>query len=855
VSHYDVALARAQAFEQSAEFAQAERIYEQILRGDPLLPVVWHRLGLVHVRQGKIEQAVEPLGRAVSLDSSNAAFQSDLGTLYRELGRIDEAIDYLQQAVQLAPADAQVQYALGAALQQRQDPIGAKLRFQQAVRLRPEFAEAWNDLGIVHQWLGELDESGACFERLIAIVPELSGAHFNLGNVRLAQGRLLDSIACYARAIERQPRSVEALNNLGTALHKLGRVEQARHAYETALKMQPSFVDARINLGALLNFLGRTAQAEACFREALAIDPRSIAAYNNLAGVLQSQLHLDDAERLLREALRLDPGAVDALGNLANVLTLQGRMDEAGECYRRAIEFAPHPRLRIHAATMLPPIYQSVDEIELGRENLKSNIARLLDDGVRLDPTEGPIPVNFLVAYHGFNDCELARTVARLYAISDQSSADSFPGSAWERTAMQALPAVNAVNDNGPISGMDARQSLERSAFPGRAWERGGKFRIGFLSKFLRDHTIGDLLKGIIHNLSRTDFEVTVFLVGDVVDETVTFLRASADQFICLPEDVAAARQIVADAGLDVLFYPDVGMDPTSSALAFSRLALVQCTTWGHPVTTGFPTMDYFISSKLIEPAGAAAHYSEKLVVLDSLPAYYYRPEAIANDPQPTETISRQKEAARREFGLPRDASIYLCPQSLFKFHPDFDAILGGILGRDPAARVVLIEAPHAHWTEMLRDRLRRNLSGLSYEVTFVPRVGRAAFLRLLTTADVVLDPLHFGGGNTSFQALGLGLPIVTLPSELMRGRVTAGCYRKMEFETCIAQNAGEYVDLAVRLGTDPEFNSLVRSQIASRSHLLFEDPAAVRELEEFFRTAIRGTSVSHTLTPRPAAA
>jgi len=167
----------------------------------------------------------------------------------------------------------------------------------------------------------------------------------------------------------------------------------------------------------------------------------------------------------------------------------------------------------------------------------------------------------------------------------------------------------------------------------------------------------------------------------------------------------------------------------------------------------------------------------------------------------------------------------------------------------------VLIEAPHAHWTEMLRHRLRRILSGLSYEVTFVPRVDRAAFLRLLTTADTVLDPLHFGGGNTSFQALGLGLPIVTLPSALMRGRVTAGCYRKMEYETCIVRNADEYVDLAVRLGTDATFNALVRSQIASRSHVLFEDQAAVRELEEFFRTVTRVSSVSSKITPRPAAA
>ena len=375
------------------------------------------------------------------------------------------------------------------------------------------------------------------------------------------------------------------------------------------------------------------------------------------------------------------------------------------------------------------------------------------------------------------------------------------------------------------------------------------------MSKFLRDHTIGDLLKGLIRNLSRNDFEVTVFLVGETVDETVQFLRDCADRFFNLPEDVAGARRSIAGAGLDVLFYPDVGMDPMTTALTFSRLARVQCTTWGHPVTTGIPTIDYFISSKLIEPAGCGSHYSEQLVLLDSLPTFYYRPQAVVAGPETVNETAARREVSRREFSLPLDSHVYLCPQSLFKFHPDFDPLLRAIAARDSAARIVLIEAPHAHWTEMLWHRLRENLNGLSGQVTFVPRVDRPAFLRLLATADVLLDPLHFGGGNTSFQALGLGLPIVTLPSEFMCGRVTAGCYRKMEYETCVARNADDYVELAVRLGTDPAFNALVRAQIAARSDVLFEDLSAVREFEEFFKLAVRSNGVTAASSPQPAAA
>ncbi|MBI3865654.1 MAG: tetratricopeptide repeat protein [Planctomycetia bacterium] len=812
-----IAFARAMAHQQAGEFDEAEKVYEQILHSDPQHAPAWHHLGLVHFHQKQYDRATECCGRAVSLDGSDPVYQFDLGRALAAQLRFDEAVDSFQQSIQTAPDNPQPHYHLGTVLQQRGDMIGAKLRFQQAVRLHPEFAAAWNDLGIAHQDAGEFAEAGESFERLVRLVPGMGGAHFNLGNVRLAQGRLLDAVACYARAIERQPRFAEALNNLGTALHRLGRPEQALHAYASALKLYPEFSSARNNLGTLLSVLGRAAEAEACYREALAIDPDSVAAMNNLACALQTQLRLDEAEPLLRHALALAPFAEDVSGNLANVLALLGRVDEAADLYRRALEIKQNPRLQIHAATMLPPIYESTGDLHRRRADFERRLDALVNGPTRLDPAREAVPVNFLLAYQGFNDRELQRKVAVLYRPAEARGRET-------ASPPSELPPPHFA--------------VERIAT--------GKIRVGFLSRFLRDHTIGDLTRGLISKLSRADFEVSVFLIGEAADETVNGLRKSAARFVNLPEDVAAAREQVATAGLDVLVFPDVGMDPVGTALAHSRLARVQCALWGHPVTTGIPTIDHFVSSRLVEPPDAAAHYTENLVLLDSLPVYYERPAKI---------VAASREAARREFGLPAGQHLYLCPQSLFKMHPDFDDLLRGILERDPAARIVLIEAPHRNWNETLFARLRRNLGALADNVIFTRRVDRQAFLRLIATADVVLDPLHFGGGNTSFQALGLGIPIVTLPSQLMRGRVTAGCYRKMKFETCVARSADEYVDLAVRLGTNPVFNVSVRAEIAARSPALFEDIAAIRELERFFRHVARPVRLDPVRPSQPVAA
>ncbi len=834
VSLHVIAFARGLAHEQAGEFEQAEKVFEQILRGDPQHAAAWHHLGLVHLHQGLPERAGECLGRAVSLESAEPVFQIDLGRACLTVGRIDEAVDSFQQAILLAPDNPQAQYRLGVALQQRGDMIGAKLRFQQAVRLDPDFAAAWNDVGIAHQSCGEFDQAGDAFERLVRLVPALGGAHFNLGNVRMAQGRLLEAIACYARAVERQRPFAEALNNLGTALHRLGRPEQALRAYEAALKIRPDFAGARNNLGTLLNLLGRSFEAEACYREALSIDPESTAALNNLACVLQAQMRLDEAEPLLRRAHAIDPDAVDVQGNLANVLALLGRVDEAANFYRQALEFKPSARLRIHAATMLPPIYDSTADVHRRRAHVESELAALVQNHVDIDPSREPVPVNFLLAYQGQNDRELARRAAALCRSAVVSGGTGSPA------ATDLPPPHFAIERVAP----DGTAVLEPDI--AGIHSSSNRIRIGFLSRFLREHTIGDLTKGLISKLSRADFDVSVFLIGESADETAAFLRGATDQFINLPEDVAAARELVAAAGLDVLVYPDVGMDPIATALAHSRLARVQCAMWGHPVTTGIPTIDHFLSSKLFEPADAAEHYTENLVLFDSLTVYYERL---------TTSSSATRDAARREFGLPRGKHLYLCPQSLFKMHPEFDDLLLAILERDVAARIVLIEAPHKYWNEKLSERFRRNLGVQADRVIFTRRVDRPAFLRLISTADVMLDPLHFGGGNTSIQALGLGVPIVTLPSKFLRGRLTAGCYRKMKFETCIAHSPEDYVDLAVRLGTDPVFNASIRAEIALRSAALFEDIASVREMERFFMEAARPVKLDPVRPKQPVAA
>src|ERR1019366_2594218 len=142
-----------------------------------------------------------------------------------------------------------------------------------------------------------------------------------------------------------------------------------------------------------------------------------------------------------------------------------------------------------------------------------------------------------------------------------------------------------------------------------------------------KDHTIGLWMSGLIAQLGRKNFEVIVLSAGRHSDATNQFIRSNCDQYLELPSSLPIARAAIAESKLDILLYTDLGMEPFTYALAFNRLAPVQCAMWGHPMTSGIPAIDYFLSSELAEPKDGQEFYTEKLVKLAALPVYYYRPE------------------------------------------------------------------------------------------------------------------------------------------------------------------------------------------------------------------------------------
>ncbi len=538
---------------------------------------------------------------------------------------------------------------------------------------------------------------------------------------------------------------------------------------------------------------GQATQALEAYRLCAQLLPDMAPLHYRIGCLLQDLGDPESAQAHYELAARLQPTQFGAAHNAGKIAAGFGQTERARRFLGQANRLRPQDGITMRLELLTEAVHESTAAIGDARQRFEQGLERLIEAPPHIDDplNKADLPT-FYLAYHGLCNRALHSRLAQAF--------------------MAAVPGLEWQADHCRTAG-----------------RRPGRIRVGFISRFLRTHSIGKVARGLIAQLSREHFEVFVLNIPPVtMDETARWIQAHAEHWQVIDESLPTARAQIAALELDILFYQDIGMEPYSYLLAFSRLARVQCVSYGHPDTSGVPNMDYYISNDLYEPPGAEAHYSERLVELHGLPtlAYYFKPTATGAPP------------TRSDLGLPANAHLYVCAQSLFKLHPEMDDAMRRILEQDGAGRIVLFAGECAEWGVQLMRRFRRTMPGVADRIQFLPRQPYQRFLQLLSVADVVIDTPHFNGMNTSIDSFSVGTPVVTLPTNLQRGRFTQAMYRTMQIDWGVARDADEYAALAVEAATDADRQRTLRQQILDRNHLLFEDRRAVEEFERFFLAA-----------------
>ena len=469
------------------------------------------------------------------------------------------------------------------------------------------------------------------------------------------------------------------------------------------------------------------------------------------------------------------PGDVNGLCVTSErVAQVRAAMDEG-----RPIAFSERPSAgEMLARLRVPQIYESTDELLEFRAKYQSYLEELIDTP--------------------FDEKDMFAQLERHSTFS---------------LAYQGLSVRKTLERHGHfLCERIARKILPHLVEPITRPRKPGKLRVGYISHNLWSFNGTRWALGWMQNHSPEIEKYAIHLGADYDIVTAQF-RTASDQFLHMLGNVQRIAEYIKSLDLDVLIYPDIGMTGKNYQFASLRLAPVQCTAWGHPVTSGMPTIDYYLSSEYMEPDNAEEEYTEKLIRLPRSGLYY------------KSRMFPQSAVTREQLGV-TNGFLGSMAQYLPKWVPDRDHLLERIYD--------LVKEPLAFIHRPTSPKFEQRLSKLKIRYKLIPFLTNAEYNRLLGLSDVSIDPPDWSGGNTTIVSTVLGTPAVTLPGKYMRGRHTLAFHRIAGLDNLIAKDEDDFVEKISNR------DWLEQSMEGADIQALFDDKGVVEALDSFLLGTMR---------------
>ncbi len=704
---------------------------------------------------------------------------------------------------------------------EKKDFAAARAPAERAVKLMPSHALYQFQLAKVYFETNLHEEAYSIFNTAKKQgLSQLEKHHFHLwmGKAELKLKQLFGAVNSFTRQIELTPKQLQPYLFLADICDSSGESERAIEILEAAhvacgesadlyafvghiclnnnatdvgvdylnkaIKLDPKNILA---LGELNHTFFNLRQFQSVLQIShviLRLDPQNASAYFFIASAYKASGQINKALKYANEGVKKNPSDERLWGILASTYLIIGDTTKRKEVLEKLYKLTSSIQVKASTLVASPPILSSCQQIKELRTDILLGLDSLLSGELKEETPLHP-PNYFYLTYHGENNRVILEKLGQIYS--------------------QIIPKCQALL-KGP---------------------RQKRLRIGFISAYFRKHTIEKLYRGLINKLPRDQFEVILLNLSQDISSDESVLENAADQCILLTGAYEKNCDEILSLKLDLLFYPDIGMHTTSYFYALQRLAPIQCMGWGHPDTSGLSTIDYFISAKDLETDRSQEHYTEKLIQLDHLPSYYYKPDVS------------DESLCRSDFGLDKAANLYTIPQSLFKVHPAFDAILLEILNRDTNGQLVFINMNNDIYEQQILDRFEKLSPGMTRRVHILAHMETYRYYNLARLSNVILDTPYFGGGNSIFELMAVGTPIVSLPNEFMRTKICYACYEKMGIKGCVASNAEEYIEMTTHIATNDKYRKCIQEQILKRNEVLYEDPQVINEYAKMLESLI----------------
>jgi predicted O-linked N-acetylglucosamine transferase (SPINDLY family) len=677
---------------------------------------------------------------------------------------------------------------------------------KKAIDLRPDFEMARCQLVAALFKSGRFPEATKLCEDGLAILPESADLHFYRSNLYLRAGETTSAIESCKRALALNPEMLVAQQNLSRILLDADQLEQSEASYRREIELTPQHFGPHHQLGVVLSLMRNPAAAIDQFKLAISLNPRSGPSYFSL-GESYTELDSESEESLAlaqtsyEKAVEVEPEAGSYHCALGFCYWRGAQLDRARASFDRAIERNPNDARARWARVMLwAPAFSAKTAGDTSHRESFGDALTEFEHWWRGSDTDGSLFVGdlqpFFLSYQEEDNLALLKQYGRICAMAMQR---------W----------------------------LDRQKSPAFKRPMGKRIRLGIVSGDIRLHSVWmALIKGWFRSFDLDRFELVVFSLSEQVDPETSWARTKSDVFVGGPKTLGLWAAAIREQNCEILLYPAVGLHPMTLKLAATRLAPIQINTWGHPDTSGLPTIDCYLSADCFEPADAQNHYSERLVLLPHL----------GNRIQPLGLSDSDPDFAALNIDL--EKPILVCPGTPFKYQPEHDHVFADIARLVPNAQFVFFRPSVTALANLLQARITKafEAAGLKVmdHVRFIRWLNFHEFHCLLRQADVLLDTIGFSGYNTAVQAMECGLPVVTREGRFLRGRLASGVLRRMELEELIVATKVDYANLVVRLVTDLPYQSHIRQEIQKRRTVLFDDQSAMGPLQELLASVAR---------------
>lgn len=307
--------------------------------------------------------------------------------------------------------------------------------------------------------------------------------------------------------------------------------------------------------------------------------------------------------------------------------------------------------------------------------------------------------------------------------------------------------------------------------------------RIAFCARDLnKNHTVVKLFKFLMDFFVERKYEVYFFSY----EKKDFYYEKNKNTYFFYGEFFQHIQLEILKHDIDLLFYLDIGMSRFNTFLSNYRIANIQIALWGHPVTSGSKSIDYFITSDLMDDKKSEDHFTEKLIFFPGFGFNY-----------------SYDHMGEYKFEM-KSKELITCLQPPWKISPETISIFKKISDKINNYPIYFVGTNDVYLNKSLGNVLEKNIGKDRFYIT--KKLRHDEYCQLIKNSKIIIDSIGWSGGNSSLEALYYNKPIITMRGENLRSNHTSAFLKVLDLDILSCKNEEEYLNTFLRLLNNEDF-------------------------------------------------